>query len=305
MNRGKESYTFMTNATKGPDPKKKKSKAKLFEKFKKQVKRLFGGKAKSLEASVSQILSQTDAIADSHEEERNILRNFVEFGDLEASDIMLPKAEIIALPMNTTLEQIGSVFIKEGHSRIPIYKNTLDEIEGFVHIKDIFNAMHGGTNSKKFKIEDFMRNLMFVPETIKAPDLLAKMKKEQTHIAIVLDEYSGTTGMLTIEDVVEELVGEIQDEYDTYENEGYIRQEEDAYIVDARIQIGELEKVIGVPFVEKGVDVDFDTLGGLVMTHFGYIPSVSEKFVHRSGFEIEVTDATNRRIKQVVLRKAG
>lgn len=282
----------------------KKKKSKVLDSIKKKMKKLFGGKAKSLEASVTQILSQSETIADSHEEERNILKNLVEFGDLEASDIMLPKAEIIALPLTATFEQISDAFISKGHSRIPIYKSTLDEVEGFVHIKDLFKATQE-KSSKKFKIESFLRTVIFVPETIKAPELLTKMKAAQIHIAIVLDEYGGTAGLVTIEDVVEELLGEIQDEHDSAETEQYVRQEGDSYIVDARVPIEGLEKALGAKFVEKMVEVDFDTLGGLVMTHFGYIPTIGEKFTHHSGFEMEILDATNRRVKQVKISKHG
>ena len=243
---------------------------------------------------------KTLAITPSSDDEtaEDIISNFKEFGELEASDIMINRKDIVSAHINTSFNQLVKLFIDEGHSRVPIYKSSLDEIEGFIHMKDVFK-ISASKNSAKVKCTDLMRDIIFVPESIKLQELLSKMKKNQIHIAIVLDEHAGTAGLLTIEDIVEELVGDINDEHDSKCQQHLIHQDAGSFIVDASAKVEEVEQYMDVKFIESIEDADYDTIGGLVITHLSCIPQTGYKFIYDTRFEIEVLDATFRRVKQL------
>ncbi len=256
----------------------------------------------SLEQSVSKILERS-IIENAHEEEKNILRNILAFGELEASDVMINRAEILAAHADIKFGEIKKIFINEGHSRLPIYKSNLDDIEGFIHIKDVFKASMLRTGEKP-KIADIIRDIIFVPETIKLTDLLTKMKTRKIHIAIVLDEYGGTAGLVTIEDIVEELVGDIQDEHDKVESKPLIQKQGDYFIIDASAELEEVEEALEVALVEDAESIDYETIGGFIITHLGYIPKVGTKLkLSAKNLEFEITDATARRVKQIKVIK--
>ncbi len=249
----------------------------------------------SLEDSVSQILEH--GIDDAHEEERNILKNIIDFGDLEASDVMINRTEIIAAQSNMKFSAIKKLFIDESHSRLPIYKSSLDDIEGFLHVKDVFKSSMQ-TSQDKFKISSLMRNIIFVPETIKLTELLSKMKSQKIHIAIVLDEYSGTSGLVTIEDIVEELIGDIQDEHDKNEDITLIHKEADVFLIDASAKIKDVELALDCRLVKKE-DLEYETIGGFIITQLGCIPKVGTKLKLPNHWEFEVLDASARRVKKL------
>ncbi|MCE2992846.1 MAG: hemolysin family protein [Candidatus Jidaibacter sp.] len=230
------------------------------------------------------------------EEAQKIVHNIMHFSDLDASDVMVPKLDIIAASNRLSLAELLALFIKEEHSRLPIHGESLDEIEGFIHVKDMIKAI---SDKKKKSVSTLIRPLIFVPLTIKVTDLLNKMKQAQTHIAIVLDEYGETAGLVTIEDIVEQIVGDIQDEYDS-ETDNIVQAGEGIYTVDASIKVLALQKLLGIT-VELNDDQDFDTLAGLMIDHFHYIPTAGEKMIFNNKLALEVLEASNRKIKKVKL----
>lgn len=232
-----------------------------------------------------------------HEEAQEIFENIMQFSELEAVDVMVAKSDIVAASHTTSLESLKKLFVAESHSRIPIYNSSIDEVVGFIHVKDLLSAT---LRREKCTISDLMRPIIFVPFTLKLPELLKKMKQSKTHIAIVLDEYGETDGLVTIENVVEQIVGDIQDEHDTDACQ-LAKLDDGSYVVDACIKISALEKLLGWRFNVDTTKKDFDTLGGLLIAHFHYIPRPQEKFTFQDRCVLEVLDASNRKIKKVKL----
>ncbi|MDF3047270.1 MAG: magnesium/cobalt efflux protein [Candidatus Midichloriaceae bacterium] len=249
-----------------------------------------------LELPVLNILEQKVA-ENSYEEERNIIKNILAFGDLEASDVMINRAEIIAVSSGMKLTEIKKIFINEGHSRLPIYKSNLDDIEGFIHIKDLFKASLLSQKDKP-SVDSLIRDIIFVPETIKLTELLKKMKNKKIHIAIVLDEHGGTSGLVTIEDIVEELVGDIKDEHDVHEEKQLIDKDGDAFIIDASAEVEEVGAALGYDFVDNEDDPEYETIGGFIITKLGHIPKEGAK-LKVDKWEFEVLEASARRVKKI------
>lgn len=259
------------------------------------IKRLFKGKHHTFEESVSELINEHKEDSSVHTEEKVILQNIITFGDREVSDVMISRTKIIAVPSTISSEDLKNIFLENGHSRIPIYKHSIDEIIGFVHLKDFFKALG---SKKKFNIEEVTRQLIYVPRTMKVTDMLTKMKQCAVHIAIVLDEYGGTDGLVTIEDIVEEVIGEINDEYDEDDSDSELIHTEDGTLnVDAKTKIEIIYDKLGMKFNEE--DPEYDTIGGFVITFLERIPLVGEKITHPSGIIIEVLDADNRKIKRL------
>lgn len=280
-----------------PDPGQSKNhkKDRLLEKASKFLKKICGIKSySSFEESVSELIREHDEDSSVHEEEKVILQNIITFGELEGGDIMLPRTDIIAVPSNIKLEELKQVFLKHGHSRIPVYSESIDHIIGFVHLKDFFRNI---VSKDRYNLSDITRELIFVPGTIKVTDLLTRMKNSSVHLAIVLDEYGGTDGLLTIEDIVEEVLGEIRDEYDDEEPDSFIKHEEDGVVIDAKAKVSEVNEALKINFPED--DAEFDTLGGFIITYLGRIPQKGEKFSHPLGLTLEITDADKRKIKLI------
>lgn len=234
-------------------------------------------------------------------EEQNMLRNILRFGEMSVSDIMIPRTDIIAVPHDVPLAELKQVIVDEQHSRIPVYKDNLDQIIGFLHIKDIaVNAFSG----KPFTMEELMRQILFVPPSMKGLDLLLKMRVSSVHIAIVVDEYGGTDGLVTMEDIVEEIVGEIQDEHDDEEEtEDYVWINDHTIEADARMEIEDLDSCFGGQFVLNEDEDDFDTVGGLVFSHLGHIPETGEQFDYPTGLRITILEAEARTVKRVRIER--
>ena len=234
-------------------------------------------------------------------EEQDMLRNILRFGEMSVSDIMIPRTDIVAVEHDVALDDLKSIFVSEQHSRIPVYKENLDHISGFLHIKDIAVNIFA---SKPFNMADMMRQILFVPPSMKVMDLLVKMRLSSVHIAIVVDEYGGTDGLVTMEDIVEEIVGEIQDEHDDEEeNPVYVWLDERTIEADARMEIEELDKCFGEQMVLNEDEEDFDTIGGLVFSHLGHVPEVGEKFDYPTGLRITILDADPRTVKRVRMER--
>jgi len=230
---------------------------------------------------------------------------------LRVEDVMVPRAEIIAVDIDTGLHALTKAFQDAGHSRLPIYKETLDEPVGMVHIKDVMpylmlNAK--GRSAKNYKDKKILssakRPVLFVPASMLAQDLLKRMQARRTHMAIVVDEYGGTDGILTIEDLVEPIVGDIDDEHDEQDLQikTVSRKGKTHWIADARVTIEDFEQKIGRDFASADEEDEVDTLGGLVFTLVGRVPERGEIIYHPDGLEFEVKDADPRRVKTLKIR---
>jgi len=237
---------------------------------------------------------------------------------LRVEDVMVPRADIVAVDAGATLTEISKTFKEAGHSRLPVYKETLDDPLGMVHIKDVlpylmFDAKgrSGKTYPNKKVLQYIRRPVLFVPPSMLAQDLLKRMQARRTHMAIVVDEYGGTDGIVTIEDLIEEIVGEIDDEHDEIETEVQIvtgKGGRSVWEVDARTAIDDFEKALGRDFATPDEEDDVDTLGGLVFTLAGRVPERGEIIRHPDGVEFEVIDADPRRVKRLRIndtRKRG
>lgn len=236
-------------------------------------------------------------------DERNILANLLKLKGKTIEDIMIPRSDIAAIKLTTNIEELNeSIKVKIPHTRTLIYDGTLDNIVGFIHIKDLFKAL---ATKQHFYLKKLIRKHIIAAPSMKLLDLLAKMRREKTYIAIVIDEYGGTDGLVTIEDVMAALVGRIDDEHDQKsESDNFKVINNSTIISNARVEVEVLEEIIGEKL--KDNDDEFDTIGGLVLTKVGNVPAVSTKINVSENIEIEVIDANPRSLKQVkIMLKKG
>ena len=245
-------------------------------------------------------------------QERSMLLRILRFGKLTVEDVMVPRADIVAVDDSVSLEELMRVFRKAEHSRVPVYHETLDDPRGMIHIRDLMswiteeaNGEDGSLDLAKVDLKrsvgsiNIARELIYVPGSMSVLDLLLKMQTSQLHLALVVDEYGGTDGLVSIEDLVEEVVGEIADEHDV-EEEPLIRVDPRlGLIADARTPVEELEQHLGISLVSGEQEEDIDTLGGVVFSLTGRIPARGELVHHASGVEFEVLEADPRRIKKL------
>jgi CBS domain containing-hemolysin-like protein len=229
--------------------------------------------------------------------ERQMLRNLLHFGEQTAGDICVTRGDIMAVPSTISFEDLIRAFADAGHSRLPVYGESLDEVVGMVHIKDVFIANVDA--SKERALAALMREPLFVPESMGVIELLARMRSQRIHLAIVVDEFGGTEGLVTIEDVVEEIVGEIEDEHDEAEGGMLTMLDEGLWEADARVELEELAESIDPRLSSK--DDEVDTLGGLVFLLAGHIPAKGECVTHPSGWKFEAVDSDPRKIIRVRL----
>ncbi|GAA4748425.1 hypothetical protein GCM10023264_13130 [Sphingomonas daechungensis] len=229
--------------------------------------------------------------------ERQMLRNLLHFGERNAGDICVTRGEMIAVPSTLSFEDLVSAFADAEHSRLPVYGDGLDEVIGMIHIKDVFKALVDPGRGRT--IQELLRTPLFVPESMGVLDLLARMRTERVHLAIVVDEFGGTEGLVTIEDVVEEIVGDIEDEHDIEEAGMLTLLDDGVWEADARIELEELAKTVDARLVWEEDEVD--TLGGLVFLLAGHIPARGECVEHPSGWKLEAVDSDPRKILRVRL----
>ncbi|WP_298680423.1 hemolysin family protein [uncultured Lentibacter sp.] len=224
---------------------------------------------------------------------------------MAVEDVMLPAAEIVAVPANITKDELVTVFRESGLTRLPVYEDTLDSPIGMAHLKD-FALQHGfnGAAKGRFSLKALLRPLMFVPPSMPIGVLLAKMQAERKHMALVIDEYGGVDGLVTIEDLIEQVVGEIEDEHDAEEDVYFTADKKGGYLALAKTPLDEFEQEIGLPLtdVDEVDGEEVDTLGGLVFMLTGRVPVRGEVVKHPEGFEFEVVDADPRRIKRLRVR---
>ena len=231
---------------------------------------------------------------------KKIFKNVFEIDEKCIEDIMVPRADIDAISEDSSLHELITYIDKTRHSRIPVYNNNLDKITGMIHIRDIFRHINqnGKSNKKSKIIKKLMRKILFSSPSVKILDLLLRMRSEQIHMSIVIDEFGGTNGLVTIEDLVEEIVGEIKDEHDFEQDHKIKKVSKKTYEVSARITISEIENKIG-KFLKLTERNEVDTLGGLVFFLVGRIPERGEVISHSSGIEFGIIDADTRRIKKM------
>ena len=221
---------------------------------------------------------------------------------LRVEDVMLPKVEIVAAPIEIGQGELVEVFRQSGLTRLPVYKGTLDSPMGMVHLKD-FALRHGfNGKSEDFDLSNMLRPLLYAPPSMPIGVLLQKMQTDRMHLALVIDEYGGVDGLVTIEDLIEQVIGEIEDEHDIAEGHFWTLESPGCYVAQARTPIEDFEAEIGVKLVEPDDEEEIDTLGGLVSMLAGRLPARGEIVKHPAGFEMEVVDADPRRIKRLRVR---
>ena len=236
-----------------------------------------------------------------NEHERLLLGNILHLRDVTAYDVMVPRADIMAIDAKTQLDDLIGIFNREGHSRLPVYRGTLDDAIGMVHIKDVIGLPNSG---KPFNLIRIVRKVLFVSPSIRVLDLLLEMRLKRTHMALVVDEYGGIDGLVSIEDLVEEIVGEIEDEHDMAGEPDLIVHADGVIEADARAPVEDFEQHVGKLLTDEERE-EVDTLGGLVFYVAGRIPARGELIHHPSGLEFEVVDADPRRIKRLRVRRTA
>jgi CBS domain containing-hemolysin-like protein len=230
--------------------------------------------------------------------ERQMVRNLLHFGERDAGDVGVPRADIVAVEQATTFDHLVQIFAEAGHSRLPVYRDNLDHVIGMVHVKDVFAILATGA-PKPESITDLIREPLYVPMSRGALDLLADMRAKRVHLAIVLDEFSGTEGLVTIEDLIEEIVGNIEDEHDEAPEALLVPIDGGAWDADARAELEDAAELIDTRLGHA--DSDVDTIGGLAAVLAGRVPAVGECVDHPSGWRLEVTDADERRVNRLRL----
>ncbi len=239
-----------------------------------------------------------DAAGDLSPIERQMVRNLLHFSEHDADDVAIPRGEIIAVPASASFAELVATFAEHGHSRMPVYRDSLDEIVGMIHIKDVFAIIAASKPAPK-DWSPLMRQPLFVPQARGALDVLADMRASRTHLAIVIDEYSGTDGIVTIEDLVEEIVGDIEDEHDDAPQALLVRLSALEWDADARAELDDVATEVDPRLAE--VDEDIDTIGGLAVVLAGQVPPVGTILDHPSGWRLEVTAGDERRVDRLRL----
>ncbi len=265
----------------------------------------FGGKGDpSLRESLEEIIEEheDDGGGDKiGEDERSMLFNVLSYGSMRADDIMVPRVDIVAVDSVLPFDDLLGVFASAAHSRLPVYKENMDEIVGMVHVKDAVIALEGQQNSSNSQptIENIMREVLIVAPSMKLMDLLAKMRAKRTHMAIVVDEYGGTDGLVTIENLVEQIVGDIEDEHDEDDRLVFVPVRSGVFDADARMPVEELESVLGYELLPEERDEDIETLGGVIVSIEGRVPQIGDVIEQRDGFKFEVLNGDARKIKKI------
>ena len=236
--------------------------------------------------------------ADVSPQERVLLANLLKFRTQTTQDVRVPRADIVAVEAATGFDALVSVLVAQQHSRIPVYRETLDDVIGMVHVKDVMACLAG---SRVFDLQSVLRPVLFVSPSMRVLDLLLEMRRTRLHMAMVVDEFGGVDGLVTIEDLVEEIVGEIEDEHDVDEGPKLVSANDGTILADARATVEEFEHRVGA-ILNDEERAQSDTLGGLVVALAGRVPSRGELVFHPSGLEFEVLDADPRRVKRLRVR---
>lgn len=231
------------------------------------------------------------------EEEHDLIHGLVEFGSINVREVMTPRVDVIAVSVDAKYDDIIDLITESGHSRIPVYEEDLDDIIGVLYAKDILLFLDKKKREKSFILRNIIREVIFVPETKLINELLREFQKENKHLGIVVDEYGGTSGLVSLEDILEEIVGEIQDEYDQEEEE-IIRVDENKYVVLGKVSIDEINELLDKNFANE--NDDYDTVGGFIFYHAGMIPDKGYEFDYE-GYKFKVVEVENKRVNKIII----
>jgi CBS domain containing-hemolysin-like protein len=303
-------------------------KPRLFD----RLRALFGLGPPSIRDDIQDALEDATTTADFSPQERAMLKNVLGLHDVRVADIMLPRADIVAVSADASLADVLSLFRTAGHSRLPVYGDTLDDPRGMVHIRDFLDylaaiaasgqkrprkprAKSGETAklltfgnidlSKPLGSANILRPVLFVPPSMPALDLLVKMQATRTHMALVIDEYGGTDGLVSIEDIVEMIVGDIEDEHDETDTPVIQASADGSFITDARASLEDVSKALGLNLNATADAEEVDTIGGLITTLAGRVPVRGEIVTAPDGLEFEILDADPRRLKRIRIHRTG
>lgn len=235
-------------------------------------------------------------------DEKRMVKNIFNITETRAQDVMTPRTDIVAVQHDANLEEIKKLIIETEHSRIPVFKRNLDNIIGFIHSKDLakFISSDSSKTDEEFKINDVLRRVLYIPHSMRITDLLLRMRSSRIHIAIVLDEYGGTDGLVSIEDIVEEIVGEIEDEHDIPDDNLYLRIKkinENTIHIGGRVEIEKIANFLPKELLEE-MGNDFDTIGGLIFSLFKKVPEIGETYEY-NNYKFRILDADARSVKLV------
>ena len=267
----------------------------LFNKFLSSKISTNGSLKENLETVLDTVKKDDENIT---KQERSMLLNVLKIDQIRSIDIMIPRADIGAVEVNDSFEKVLEVFIKESHSRVPVYEKNLDNIIGMIHIKDLVKYQNDGNFEEGF-LKKIKRDIIEIPPSMPVLDLLMKMQLTRLHMGIVIDEYGGTDGLVTIEDVIEEITGEIEDEHDVQNIPMLTQTSPNSFEASARVEIKEFEKLSKINFFKENNSEDVETLGGLVVAMAGRVPQRGEILKHESGLTFEINDADPKRIKSI------
>lgn len=249
--------------------------------------------SEDIEKEIQQLIDEGEEEGVITEDEGEMIQGIFSFRDTIAREVMVPRTDVTALRANDPIEEVVKTIVESGHSRIPIYEDTLDNIIGIVHAKDLLKYW----GEKGIEASKIVRPPYYVPETTKISVVFEELRSRKSHMAVVLDEYGGTAGILTLEDIIEEIIGDIMDEYD-HEETWIVQNQDGSIIVDARLDVEDLEDYLKVDLPEG----KFESVGGLIISLLGRVPRKGEK-VEVDGIEMEVLIATDRKIEKVIVRR--
>ena len=256
-----------------------------------------GGQEAVTEEEIRMMVDAGEETGVLEESQKDMINNIFEFDDIDASDVMTHRTDIEAVEVDDSVEDVLTVAINDGFSRIPVYEEELDNIKGILYVKDLLSYV--GKEASSVKLRDLMRPAVFVPESKKCRDLFSEMTEKHLHMVIVSDEYGGTAGLVTIEDLLESIVGNIQDEFDN-EDEEFQKLDEDTFTIDGTADIEEVEELLDVTLPEG----DYDTVGGMIMAEIGRIPDPGEHpSMEAGGFRFTVQEVADRRIERVKIER--
>ncbi len=315
---GNDNSTQETPEPQRPPSSQREAQASLFE----RMRSLFVRSPASIRHDIEDALDEAASEADFTPQERTILKNVLGLHDVRVANVMVPRADIIATSIDIGLGDLLKQFRAAGHSRLPVYGDTLDDPRGMVHIRDFVDYLTSDIANESAEVQgerdptslvalvkvdlskslaatNILRPVLFAPPSMPALDLLVKMQTSRTHMALVIDEYGGTDGLVSIEDVVEAIVGDIEDEHDEIERPEILKGADDSYVAEARISLGDVTAATGADFSTIPGSEDVDTLGGLLIAKAGRVPGRGEIIGGIGEFEYEIIDADPRRIKRV------
>ena len=254
----------------------------------------------SLRETIEELIEDTDETTPSIElDERMLLGNVLNLRDLTAEDVMVPRVDIIAVPLTITGPDLLAVLTRSRHSRVPIYRHNLDDVIGMIEAKDVLSW---AATKKTLNIKALVRDVLFVSPTMRTLDLLFQMRETGTKMAMVVDEFGGVDGIVTFPDLIEEIIGDIQDAQDRSPGYQLVERPDGSILADARVTLEEISEKYGINLIVEGLEDEIDTLGGLVVALAGRVPTRGELIIHPVGLEFEVVDADPRRVKRLYLR---